>query len=99
MHLQLEGNEVLGVNNKLIKNINLEIYPNPSKGNFVISSSELNEGSGQVTVKDISGKVILTLNQVQNNQSININHLPVGTYLLSLETEKGISNKLIMKSK
>ena len=61
----------------------ISIYPNPSNGILTIST-EINV---DVTISDITGKVVFTKNNVSNNESINLSGLQKGVYLAKLTAE------------
>jgi hypothetical protein len=63
----------------------LKIYPNPTQDYLII---ELDKGRIQyLKITDMSGRVVLQQSKVINNQ-IDISHLALGTYILTLEDEK-----------
>lgn len=61
---------------------NLSLYPNPANTVLTIESKELFDGN-TVRVYNTLGKIVLTANVNQN--SIEINTLPAGSYLLKIE--------------
>ena len=67
----------------------LQIYPNPVKDIL-----HINADVKKLTVRDITGKVVL-LSETQQN--INMAHLSKGIYLLQVQTADGIVEKKIMK--
>lgn len=77
------NNPSLGTNTNSI-NTNIEIYPNPAKENLEIRTEE-NFVSYKVT--DLSGRIILTGNLIQN--SISVSELSSGVYVLSLSDADG----------
>ena len=66
---------------------NMEVYPNPNNGEFVITTS--NEVMN-VTITDVRGKVVYSNNSV-NNHTINVNlsDLERGMYMINVETANG----------
>lgn len=97
MQLELEGYEALSIAKTKVNNAKLEVFPNPSEGTIAIYSTELEENAGTAMITDLSGRLMMTINSVQNRQTLDISNLPTGTYLLSVETDGAVSNKLIMK--
>jgi photosystem II stability/assembly factor-like uncharacterized protein len=67
----------------------LQIYPNPVKDIL-----NINAEVKKLTVRDITGKVVL-LSETQQN--INMAHLSKGVYLLQVQTAEGLIEKKIMK--
>lgn len=78
------------------------IYPNPSIS-VVNASFESNENQNATfQLFDLNGQLVMTksekLRAGQNNVSVNIENLPVGYYLMKMETETGLSGtKKILK--
>ena len=71
---------------ELIKG-NMEVYPNPNNGEFVITTS--NEVMN-VTITDVRGKVVYTNNTVNNNTiNVNLSDLEKGMYMINVETTNG----------
>ena len=86
------------------KNLEIEIYPNPNQGSFVISSNsskdilslQIRSLSGQL-IKEISVSEILGGNNLQK-LSIDMTELPSGQYLLNvLHSSGNLQKKLVIK--
>jgi len=86
------------------KNLEIEIYPNPNQGSFVISSNsskdilslQIRSLSGQL-IKEISVSEILGGNNLQK-LSIDLTELPSGQYLLNvLHSSGNLQKKLVIK--
>ena len=81
-------------------NLGIQIFPNPAKGTVFINSNgnqsltyELINLSGQI---QLSGKI---LNDNSSSNHIDISKLKNGSYLLKLNSDKGISNyKLVVEN-
>jgi hypothetical protein len=73
--------------------VGFKLYPNPTSESFCISGFEDN---ATLKLTDISGKVILT-KQVLDNEIITISLLPKGIYIVELITKKGIVEKKLLK--
>lgn len=71
------------------------VFPNPAKNNITVQCG--NSTSAQITVSDITGKVVL-LHQTNRNQtnSINISHLNKGMYFISIVNGKETFTKKLM---
>lgn len=84
----------LGVNDQNIKTIDkigVTIYPNPTTDILNIKSeSKINN----VTVVDMTGRNIDV--KLENNQ-VNVQALPVGSYLINIETKDGITTEKFIK--
>lgn len=97
----------LTTNNLAIKNTNKEVsllnaYPNPASANseIVLSLNSLKNTAAVVTISDISGKVINTMNTEINNGSNNItlstNSLSNGLYIVTVKGEGFTSSSKII---
>lgn len=72
----------------------ISLYPNPSNGIVKIKTTE----TVDVVVTDLTGKVVFTMNQVNNDSQINLSSLQKGIYLAKLigkESEQ--TQKIILK--
>ncbi|HAO08228.1 MAG TPA: hypothetical protein DCQ50_14860 [Chryseobacterium sp.] len=69
----------------------IDIYPNPASDFLTIQSTLKVEN---VNVYDISGKKI---NTVLNGNTIDIKHIPSGSYLITIETKEGKTTKKFIK--
>ena len=81
--------------NNLAPNINLNIYPNPTKGELFINTSEK---IISISACNIIGKDVV-LNTYINNNQLDISQLSNGIYFISIYTEKGVITKKIIVSK
>jgi len=83
---------------KMPKNIHLKIYPNPTTGELRIENGELEIKN--VEVFDIYGRKQRVESREQNGERetiINISHLPLGIYLLYIDTKQGEIIKKVVK--
>jgi len=72
----------------------INIYPNPITDGFRIKGVE---GTSNLRLTDISGKVLLT-KQVTGNETITVNNLPKGIYIVKIKTTEGtVERKLVKK--
>jgi photosystem II stability/assembly factor-like uncharacterized protein len=83
--------EITTSNENLQENNLMQIYPNPVKDVLNIRS---NVDVKKITVRDITGKVVLS-EEVQQN--IILAHLSKGIYLLQVQTAEGVVEKKIIK--
>jgi carboxyl-terminal processing protease len=75
-------------------NINLQIFPNPSRDFINIKSSE--KLDGDIKIHDLTGKLILTLNHI-DGKSHDISILETGTYLISIRTNNFVCTQKFVK--
>jgi hypothetical protein len=79
--------QVTGINNQV------NIYPNPNNGNFVVESN--NTAKQTMQVYDINGKVVLS--QVINGKTtIDAGNLSEGVYNISIISNEGVVNKRLV---
>jgi len=65
----------------------IEVYPNPNKGNFTIELNATNSNNIQVDVFDMRGRQIYNRNFINKgsfNQNINLDKAQSGIYLVSI---------------
>lgn len=79
--------------NKSFSQLGVKLYPNPSSESFHVNGFD---GNASLSLTDISGKVILT-KQVSNNETISIDNLPKGLYVVKLITVEGIIERKLIK--
>jgi uncharacterized repeat protein (TIGR01451 family) len=68
------------------------VYPNPVKNVFTVQA--INETVSLIEVYDINGRLCLSQS---NGTNVNVQSLNNGLYFVKVTTEKGITNKKIMK--
>lgn len=87
-----------GVENFLLNNWNVGVYPNPNTGNFSIISKNEKENL-QVTVCDVSGKLLINSSVVTENFVYLLNaNLENGIYLVTIKSSSGesVTKKVIV---
>ncbi|MGL2962828.1 PQQ-dependent sugar dehydrogenase [Flavobacterium sp. RSB2_4_14] len=69
----------------------ISIYPNPANNELYIKN-ENNVGLKFITIADLTGKIVLNQNiQRMSSNAINISNLAKGMYLVTLETQNGLT--------
>jgi len=66
-------------------NANIKVYPTITKGMIYVEAGGIDTAL-KATIWDVSGKSILT-KKIKNNESIDINDVRVGTYILTIERD------------
>lgn len=77
----------------------ITIYPNPTD-NLVKISNQTNEVIKKIMLTDLSGKQVqeFNINNGKNENTISVRHLPSGTYILSIVSDRNtVIKKLIKK--
>lgn len=90
----LEDSEISKPENSSLDEARIAVYPNPARERiFVRGSSKVR----RVSVWDVNGRRILLVNRDHEN-GIDVNGIPAGIYLVSVEDEKGktTSRKIII---
>lgn len=65
----------------------IRVYPNPSKGQINLDLSGLNESATKLSVKDINGKLVYSIDLNDNQvNSLDLGHLSNGTYMVFVQT-------------
>ena len=82
-----------GIENHLLNSISL--YPNPAKEYIDVRVDEFNVTS--MEVYDVYGKLINTVNVIDNPTRINVSNLAAGMYFVRVTTEEGVATKSFVK--
>ncbi len=77
------------------ENVDISIYPNPTKGKFTIHASE-NYSKIEVSIFSMLGEKLIN---IKNETVINLEQLAVGTYFLKAEIDGSIETRKIIKIK
>lgn len=86
----------IGIDENWISDI--QVSPNPSNGIFNIQGSLVNQSNIKITVTDIRGSVIYESSKQTDslNESINLNNVVSGMYLLNITSEFGSTTEKII---
>ena len=84
---------VSGVKNiELLSKLNIQAYPNPTNSILNFTGSENIEA---ITVYDVKGSVKLT--STKNTNHIDLSGLPMGIYILAIQTKEGVGSLRVVK--
>ncbi|NQZ77547.1 MAG: VCBS repeat-containing protein, partial [Ekhidna sp.] len=97
----VEANVTFNLNNVLSVRIEeLEVYPNPSSGRFVISGSFVQSSDASISVMDMAGKLVsYEVSKISDTQrELLIGSGFSGTLLIRIETNEGfVYRKVVIK--
>lgn len=81
----------LGIDDAIVEENGFVLFPNPAKTSFTISGFSPSFLGEKATLKDLSGKIVMEFNLIENNQLIDVSLMKRGIYLLEFgETTKKI---------
>ena len=81
--------------------LGISIYPNPTMGNLTINSLVFRSGNTQVSVFDISGKLLLEKNEFRREEKVELDlgHLPNGMYVIQLMNQEHFVQQKVVIAK
>ena len=89
--------QIIGVDDYPSITLNAMVYPNPTVGNIQLTiyneQFTMNNGSWEVNVFDMNGKLLFAKKIEGENTEIPMSHLAAGTYFVNV-----VSEKQVMKS-
>lgn len=78
--------------------LNLSVYPNPNKGTFTISLDNASNTLYEITLTDLSGRVVYTSTISGGIHQIQSDNLADGSYLLNLHSNSiSVSKKIVVQ--
>lgn len=80
---------------ELINDLAFSISPNPSKGMFSIKMGNHTNSIVDLSVTDMSGRIVHQQNQFTGD-SVNLEHLEAGTYVVTLAQGNNIARKQVI---
>lgn len=83
-----------GINNELSNKV--KAYPNPSSDYIKLNFDDLNDATAKLEIYSIDGRVLMSIENMESNQIIDISDLNAGIYMFKLLTLEGIVNKKIL---
>ncbi len=91
VHILTSG--TTGIKQLAIDNSQINIYPNPNNGSFIIETKSIEKQN--IQVYDITGKMVLS-QPINGKTSIDGSTLSEGVYNLSIINNKGVVNKKLV---
>ena len=72
----------------------MDLYPNPSNGEFVVTASE---NMISINITDVQGKVVYAMNDINVNKlNVDQAELEKGMYMVNIETANGTITKSLI---
>ena len=85
----------VGIEQGILSNKTLAIYPNPSDDHFMLSNP-FHEKNIEIMVYDHSGKLIFESKSDQDFIEIDLGEMTAGLYFISVKSETGILTEKII---
>jgi hypothetical protein len=95
--LTVSENLTTGMTATTEESTEVAVYPNPFTDRLYIKSESSNAEQMNVTVTDINGKIVKSINALENNQAIELQELATGYYTVKIETNTGVIIKKVTK--
>lgn len=94
-----EGDDIFAnVDNEMSESGNtIKVYPNPSRGKFVVETGFMYEDKLLIRIRDAQGRVILNIESQQGRNEIDISQQPKGLYLVDIIKEGEIKVMKVVK--
>lgn len=86
-----------GISAQREPSVAISVYPNPFVENIFIKNSASETAAMDVSIIDISGKVVKSFSELKGGEAINLQELAIGTYTVRIETPEGTLIKRIAK--
>jgi hypothetical protein len=91
-HYELTKTESTSSIEKLAKDI-YSVYPNPASSEIRVQTTEMMDG---MTLRDLTGRTIMTKVNPAMSETINVSNLPKGLYLLELRSGNQVGTEKIV---
>jgi hypothetical protein len=74
----------------------IDIYPNPTNGNFTVEFDNNNENYS-IKIIDVTGQIIYTKNQIISTKTqLGLSHIAEGIYFVEIKTSKGKATQKLL---
>jgi len=94
--LKLNGEGIAVVSLENQDNNLINIYPNPSNGIFYLDYKNLNSEKLEISIVDLTGKIIYSKYIENNNLEIDLTNFSKGLYIISFKTDSKIYRQKIV---
>ena len=92
-----EGAIVTGIDDDVIDQEEVQLYPNPSKDLITIDLSLAPVVVPNIAIVDINGNTVWSVSKVKEQKiQVDVSQYPAGTYLVRISSEKGSVVKKLM---
>ncbi len=89
-----------GVSVKNALALNIQVYPNPNRGSFIINGIKVFNGDSKLSIYNLEGRLIWENKHVQlsNQLNVDLKLIPKGIYILSIKNQnRTATQKLIIQ--
>lgn len=98
--LVIAVDNTVGIGQTASENNGITVSPNPNNGTFTLSLSGNSDSPASISLVNYVGMKVLNINNVTpesgNNFSIEVNDLPSGVYILSVEQDNNITSRKVL---
>lgn len=77
----------VGIDNNKLEASAISMFPNPSNGSTSISFND-NAAKHNVTVTDVTGRVVAKYSTLENNLNVNTSNLNAGVYFVTIQNDR-----------
>jgi hypothetical protein len=76
----------------------ISIYPNPTKGQLTVEINNIPaDAMGEITLHDLSGKIIISRNDIKETTLLDLSVQPTGVYLLRIKACDKVSEWKVIR--
>lgn len=88
----------VGIKNQEAANLSISLHPNPANEYIYINNTSITNENMRVTIIDITGRVMLTEENLISNGVINVSMLSKGNYIARIDKNSGVVIKRFIKN-
>ncbi len=94
LYKEIKFIDLVGISDNLTADFEINVHPNPTNGIIKVTNVE----NSEISIFNMLGAKIMTVNSDSYSKEINMTDLPVGTYFVKVTNESGTSTKKVMKT-